>query len=751
MAESLAEVPDPLETALDPGRQTDAAAVARCLARSVAPAEAAVESPIWLRPEQAVQHRRAVAAILRNRGVLLADPTGSGKTWIALATAHSLRGNGPIAVLAPAILQPQWTAVAGRTGLPTEFVSHESVSRGRLPGDPCRFVIVDESHRFRTPTTRRYRTLAPWLIGRRGILLSATPVVNRLDDLAHQLLLFLRDDILRSGGCASLRAALSAKSPPPALGEIVLRREGVEGLPSALHRTIRTTPYADLTLLLRSVDRLKLSRDRGTAALLRLGLCHALASSPAAFTGALGRYLRLLDHAASALNAGKTVSRAALRALIGDDPDQLLMWGVVTDPGGEVDLEVGERSAVAAMLVTVRQASLEQPGAGRLERLRALVADRAVTVVFTTSRDTLAWLRDELAGAVPAWVSGDDAGIGRTRIPRDSVLQWFGPAANPLPGLRTPHLLLATDVAAEGLDLQRAQRVVHFDLPWTDVRLEQRDGRARRIGASAESIEIVTFLPHHLLERRIHQLERLRDKRGLRARAGLDQRSRWLYGWRAELAAWAGQGPAVPGFAVVHGTEPGWLVGIALVTPDGSAGPATLAWFADDGLETDQPEQTVPRLLRAATAPPTAGGLDWHRLLPRLLGQTRRRLGEAAGAVWRLVPARGAERSVARRLEQLARRAAMRRDQSALREVESVLDAVCGGLSAGEALIVERAALLRDEGLVRALRGLPGRPPAPVPPRPALTGIVRVASFPPCEKSAPYSSTSTGPSSTRSS
>ncbi|MDH4348198.1 MAG: DEAD/DEAH box helicase [Gemmatimonadota bacterium] len=736
---------DPLAAALGPGPRADCSAITRGLARSVAPAEAAVTSPHWLRPEQATQHRRAVLAIRRHRGVLLADPAGSGKTWIALATARCLAGETPVAVVAPAILHAQWSAVSRRTEVAMDFVSHESVSRGRLPGGPCRFVIIDESHRFRTATTRRYRTLAPWLVGRRGMLLSATPVVNRLDDLTHQLLLLLRDDTLESRGCASLRAALAAGRAPPSLGELVLRREGAEGLPAALHREVRTAPSAGLAALLRGVGRLRLSRDRGTAALLRLGLYRALASSPTAFQGALRRHLRLLDHAASALNAGRRVNRAALRTLVGDDPDQLLMWGVLADADGEIDLDPGEAPAVAALLAAAREAGGTSRGSGCLRELRTLLADRAVTVVFTTSRDTLAWLRDQLAGLVPAWVTGDEAGIGATRMPRDTVLRWFGPAATPLPGLRTPHLLLATDVAAEGLDLQRAHRVVHFDLPWTDVRLEQRDGRARRIGASARSVEIITFLPHRMLEARIRQLERLRDKRALRSLAGLDHRSQWLFGWRAALARWAGAGPAVAGFTVVHATDPGWLVGVALATHDGSAAPATLIWFAEDGSDTDDPEQTVPRFLAAAGAPPSTADLDWHRLLPRLARRARRLLGEAAGAGWCRVPGRAIERAVARRLEQLARGAAARRDQATLRELESLLDTVRGGLSAGEAFAVERAARLRDGNLLSALRELPGRPATVGPPRPLITGIVRVATFPSCEESAPCSSISMEP------
>jgi hypothetical protein len=699
------------------------------MARSAAPREAEVESPSWLRPEQMVQHRRAVAAVRHHRGMLLADPPGSGKTWIALATARSFDGGAPVAVVAPAILHRQWTLAAERTGTVLSFMSHESVSRGGLPDDRASFVVVDESHRFRTPGTRRYRTLAPWLVGRRGMLLSATPVVNRLDDLAHQLLLFLRDDALLGSGCASLKAALIAKTPPGALGEVVIRREGVEGLPSALHRDVRPPPGPGFNELLRGIGRLRLSCEPGVAALLRLALFRALASSPAALAGALQRHLRILDHADAARAAGKSVSRATLRRLVGAEPEQFLMWELCTDPGEAIDLDAGDRPELEGLVTKARRVGSGMGRAGPIRELRRVLDDRAPAVVFTTSRDTLAWLRHSLSDLTAGWVTGDGAGIGRSRLPREAVLQWFGPGTSPPPGMRIPHLLLATDVAAEGLDLQRARRVVHFDLPWTDVRLEQRAGRSRRIGASAETVEIVTFLPPRRLERRIRQTERLEEKRSLRTRAGLDARAPWLFGWRSSLAAWGGRAATAGGHAVVRGTEPGWLVGISC-TPHGSAlAPASLFWFGDDGSETDDPSLTVPRLLRAANAPPCSAGLDWFQLLPRLIRRARQFLGESAGAVWRLAPARGVERDLLHRLEQMARDAATRRDREQFRRLESVLEVVGGGLSAGETALVERAAALPGSAILQGLQSLPGRAP-PLLPQPVTTGIVRVASFP---------------------
>lgn len=46
----------------------------------------------------------------------------------------------------------------------------------------------------------------------------------------------------------------------------------------------------------------------------------------------------------------------------------------------------------------------------------------------------------------------------------------------------TVRVLLATDAAGEGVDLQNANLMVNYDLPWNPNRLEQRFGRIHRIG-----------------------------------------------------------------------------------------------------------------------------------------------------------------------------------------------------------------------------------------------------------------------------
>ncbi|MBO5658665.1 MAG: DEAD/DEAH box helicase family protein [Duodenibacillus sp.] len=72
-------------------------------------------------------------------------------------------------------------------------------------------------------------------------------------------------------------------------------------------------------------------------------------------------------------------------------------------------------------------------------------------------------------------------------------------------------ILLSSEVASEGLDLQFVSCLVNYDLPWNPARIEQRIGRIDRIGQKADKITIVNFVYANTVESRIHErlLERL--------------------------------------------------------------------------------------------------------------------------------------------------------------------------------------------------------------------------------------------------
>jgi len=100
---------------------------------------------------------------------------------------------------------------------------------------------------------------------------------------------------------------------------------------------------------------------------------------------------------------------------------------------------------------------------------------RQKLVVFTEHRDTLTWLERQIASLLgrPQAVVVIHGGLGREE--RRKAQESF---------LHDPEkqVLLATDAAGEGINLQRAHLMVNYDLPWNPNRLEQRFGRIHRIG-----------------------------------------------------------------------------------------------------------------------------------------------------------------------------------------------------------------------------------------------------------------------------
>ena len=224
VAESLARVAEPLATWLRPGPPAPAEAVAAGLAGALLPPEAHDPSPDWLRSDQRLSFRRAVAAVRRDGGALLADGVGTGKTYIALAVGRAIEPGRVLHVIAPATLRSQWTEAASRSEVSIRIHTHETLSRGRAPPFIGGAVIIDESHRFRTSSTRRYATLAPWCAGRRGILLSATPLVNRL--WISQTSSRSWFAMMRSRGAGFLRfAAPGAPEFPGAFAALVITGE----------------------------------------------------------------------------------------------------------------------------------------------------------------------------------------------------------------------------------------------------------------------------------------------------------------------------------------------------------------------------------------------------------------------------------------------------------------------------------------------------------------------------------------------
>lgn len=139
-------------------------------------------------------------------------------------------------------------------------------------------------------------------------------------------------------------------------------------------------------------------------------------------------------------------------------------------------------------------------------------------IVFSQYRDSIQWLAEQLTRDFPeepiALYSGPTtSGImlaGQwTPTPRESIK-----ARVKTGELR---LMLGTDAASEGLNLQRLATLINLDLPWNPTRLEQRKGRIQRIGQLHEKVLVYNLRYKDSVEDRVHDVlsGRLQDIQSL--------------------------------------------------------------------------------------------------------------------------------------------------------------------------------------------------------------------------------------------
>lgn len=458
---------------------------ARIASAVVHPPVPAQLGSIVLRDDQRTSAARVLAAIARHGGCLLADDVGRGKTYVALVVAR--RWSRP-AIVIPASLRFTWADAMRRAGVECEMITHEALSRGRVLHTGHDGIIVDESHRFRSTSARRYSTLAASSSRSRLLLLSATPVQNRLRDLAAQIALFHGERAFQ------LEAA--------SLAEFVVRSDDATdaGLPQVAPPVWIRLPVDDGAVLERLIALPTPPRaaDGGDAGVLRtVGLVRAWASSRAALMASLRRRRRTRVAIQQSAMEGLVPTTREIRSWAGDDdvvqlgfPSVLVRASADASSVSRVLRAVSTEESAMTMLDRAI-ASSGDPDVARVQAIRDIRRAHpgepvlAFTERATTARAFFALMRSDVGVGL---LTAQEARIASGRISRDQLLSRFAPSAR---GARTPverervTLLLSTDVLSEGVNLQDASVVVHLDLPWNPARLAQRVGRIRRPGGAA--------------------------------------------------------------------------------------------------------------------------------------------------------------------------------------------------------------------------------------------------------------------------
>lgn len=398
-----------------------------------------------------------------------------------------------------------------------DHLSRNDEILARLAACEWDLVVVDEAHRMsahyegdEVRETRRYR-LGRLLSERTRhlLLMTATPHAGKVEDF--QLFLALLDADRFEGRRRSASAEIDTSDLMRRMVKERLLR--FDGRPLFPERRAYTVPFelsaAEMDLYdavtsyvveeMNRAERLASGR-RNVVGFALTVLQRRLASSPEAIHQSLARRRkRLEDHLVEVRAAASVAVANALPVDgLGDVDEEL-----DTD-----DLDAGELEEIEERLVdqasaaaTVAELEAEVATLTRLERLanevRAAGTDRKWNelagllaeapemvdasgarrklIVFSEHRDTLNYLVSRLRGFLgrPEAVVAIHGGMRREK--RRVAQETFTQDPDCI-------VLVATDAAGEGINLQRAHLVVNYDLPWNPNRIEQRFGRVHRIG-----------------------------------------------------------------------------------------------------------------------------------------------------------------------------------------------------------------------------------------------------------------------------
>jgi hypothetical protein len=183
-----------------------------------------------------------------------------------------------------------------------------------------------------------------------------------------------------------------------------------------------------------------------------------------------------------------------------------------------------EKRALSRFLRVLEENRDEDPKLRQVERILTtndIIAGGWLSlgcIVFSQFYDSVLWLGRQLSGRMPEEKIAVYAGAAKSgiiekgefrRLNRDEIKKRIATGE-----LR---LVIGTDAASEGLNLQRLGSLINLDLPWNPTRLEQRKGRIQRIGQLRPEVMIYNMRYRGSVEDRVHQLlsERLVNIRNM--------------------------------------------------------------------------------------------------------------------------------------------------------------------------------------------------------------------------------------------
>jgi superfamily II DNA or RNA helicase len=221
----------------------------------------------------------------------------------------------------------------------------------------------------------------------------------------------------------------------------------------------------------------------------------------------------LLRRAGSSLYAG----RLTAETMLGTRRDD-------SDPGEDeaepmsgmfAGMTEDEKEALRRFIMILKDHEDEDP---KYQRVKELLFDERWIdrgcIIFSQYYDSIHWLAERLKDEIGDEPIGIYAGGSKSKIYEQGVFRRANrEEIKSLVQKGHIRLLLGTDSASEGLNLQKLGTLINLDLPWNPTRLEQRKGRIQRIGQIYDEVWIYNMRYKGSVEDRVHDLlsERLED------------------------------------------------------------------------------------------------------------------------------------------------------------------------------------------------------------------------------------------------
>jgi superfamily II DNA or RNA helicase len=136
-------------------------------------------------------------------------------------------------------------------------------------------------------------------------------------------------------------------------------------------------------------------------------------------------------------------------------------------------------------------------------------------IIFSQYFDTAKWIADSLAERYPNLAIGLYAGASRSRLyQKDDSVSIERETLKKMVAEHEIKIMVATDAACEGLNLQTLGTLINIDLPWNPTRLEQRIGRIKRFGQARDKVDMLNLVNEQTVDETVYERlsERMRDR-----------------------------------------------------------------------------------------------------------------------------------------------------------------------------------------------------------------------------------------------